>query len=133
MDHGHSKHALRFDEGVLIDWSPLLAWRMIVRGVVVGDRLIPRRQVVAKVIAVGRMWFKWTTAMPGDLFLDFPRNLIICVDGGLPRDRTVRVVSRQAMQYPLDRKVGLQATFALTPPEPSKYEWWQLERVREAG
>lgn len=122
--------AIELQVGQRLDWSLPLAARIVARGVVLDDEPLPRRGVLRWVARVSRAWWQWATALPGDTFVAVGRDLLVSVDGGMPKRRTVRVVSGQAIQYRLVRELGLDALFALTPPEPSTFRWHDVQRVR---
>lgn len=115
-----------FIEGQLINWSPWLAGQMIVRGVQVGKHRLPRRDVAYRVWDTFRAWFRWTTALPGERFWDYRRDLLIEVAHGTPSRRTARFVTGEAASYPIVQKLGLDAVFALTTPEPCDLAWWAV-------
>lgn len=120
-----------FHLAAIIDWTPRLMLRVAIRGVRLGDEDLPRRRVYAHLWRVFREWFDWTTALPGDRFEDFPRQLLIEVRGGLPGRRRAGYVVSEAVRYPIVQRLGLDAVFALAPTEPSPEEWWHVHRVRD--
>lgn len=122
---------LVFVEGQLIDWSLSLAVRMLVRGVEIKDSgSIPRRELAHRIWATFKHWFAWATALPGDRFWDFQRDLLVEVAHGTPRRRTVRLVTCEALHYPVVQRLGIDAIFALTNPEPCPYTWATVTRWR---
>lgn len=118
---------VRFAEGAFIDWSLGNIVRMAVCGVEVGGRRKPRREVWRKLIQAGHAWFAWTTALPGDRFELFVRDLVVQVRGGLPHRRDVAIVSRQALRYPLVQGQGIDAVFAICPTERVDWRWWEVD------
>lgn len=117
---------IRYQEGVLIDWSPTLPVRMLVRGVEVGDRRVPRPEIARRLLTAFAAWFRWTVATPGDRFWDIQRDLIIEVAHGTPSRRTARFVTGMALHSPVVQKMGVDAVFSMTPPEPCHAAWWQV-------
>lgn len=117
---------MTFTEGQLLDWSPWLAARMVVRGVQIGKQRLPRRDVAERVWQTFDLWFRWTTALPGERFWLYQRDLILEVAHGTPGRRTARFVTGQALHYPVVQKLGVDAVFALTDPEPCNVAWWEV-------
>lgn len=124
---------LRFQDGELIPWGPAFAVRLLCRGLMIGERRIGRRKIMRTELEALRAWFRWTTALPGDRFWDFPRNLIVEVAHGAPKHRTVRIVTADALRYRSVRDAGgVSAVLALTPPEPCPYTWHDLLPWKES-
>jgi len=123
-------HGVELIEGALIDWSFSLVVRLILFGVSLDGRREPRRRVWRWLLRVAKGWWQWATAVPGDMFWDLQRDLILSIEHGTPRRRTIRVISHQAVYYQRIREMGLEALFALTPPEPCTYRWHDVQRVK---
>lgn len=117
-----------FVENELVAWTPLLVCRALILGVQIGEHRLSRRTVAARLWRMFRWWFAWATALPGERFYDFQCDLIVEVAHGTPRRRSVRLVTRQALQYPLVQKLGVDAVFALAPVEPCRHSWATLDR-----
>lgn len=118
---------LRFDEGALIPWSPVLMARMIIRGVMIGEHQIARRVVFIRCRWVARAWWRWTTALPGDRFYHCQRDLIIEVRSGTPRRREAAYITRRALEYRTVQQLGVDAALAFCPSEPCAEQWWEVE------
>jgi hypothetical protein len=124
---------VQYEDGQLIDWSPNVVARMALIGVEISGRRLPRPVVWRRLWAAFRAWFAWTTALPGDTFLHFQRDLLIEVDSGLPRRRRARVMARMAMRYPVVQRHGMAAMFDLIPAEPCDYRWHEVFQVKGAA
>jgi hypothetical protein len=98
---------------------------MVGAGVILGDREVPRRKVIARIWTTFRAWWRWTTALPGDRFELFTRDLLLEVRSGLPRRRQAAFLPRRAVRYPVVQRLGLDEAFALCPSEPCHVAWWE--------
>lgn len=115
-------------EGELLPWSPAYMARVLIRGVILGDRRIERRVVARACWRVITAWWRWTTALPGDRFYLVQRDLILEVRGGLPGRREAGYVVGQALAYSTVRALGIQAVLDLCPSEPCREQWWEVDR-----
>lgn len=126
LPRGSRREPVQVGEGLLLPWTPLLMLRMVIFGLRVDDRVIPRRRIVERCGAVTSAWWRWTTALPGDRFVHFQRDLIIEVRSGLPRRREAAYLVRQALGYPTVRALGVQAALDLCPNERCTDQWWDV-------
>ena len=119
-------HRVVVTEGQLVEFTPRVVARMVIYGVRVGNRDVGRLDNYRRLWRVFRAWFDWTTALPGDRFHSFTRDLLIEVHAGLPRRRTARYLTGQAAKYPIVQRLGLDAAFNLMPVEPCLEDWWHV-------